>query len=148
MRVYLSGTLTGRSKKAAVTERKKATKLLQQKGFEVFDPVSLEHSQKPHQTKFPKNHSVQDMVKFVTKEKQEIQKCDAMLVLTGDKPSDGTWLEMGFALYVCSLPVVLVAPLRHKDKLVSWANVESTYCASSIIDAVDKLVQVCQHLQS
>lgn len=139
MIIYLSGTLTGRNKKQVLKERKQATKLLEKAGFLVYDPVSIEEHQG---TKFKSDHNLSTMSVFVRKEKNAISNCHAMLVLTGDKPSDGTWFEMAFAKYQCNIPVVLVSKLRSRGKLVSWSNVE----ASSVIPSVPKAVESLKKL--
>lgn len=135
--IYLCGTLTGRNKKQVLLERRTATRLLEKAGFLVFDPVSIE--KKVVGPKFRSDHDTYTMAKFVRKEKNAIENCHALLLLTGDKPSDGSWLEMGFALYKCKIPVVLVSRLRTQGKLVSWSNVEATSVVPSVQKAVDSL---------
>lgn len=138
--VYLAGTLTGRNKKQVLQERKRATVLLQQAGFIVFDPVSIEKNQIG--LKFKSDNNLATMAVYVRKEKNAIENCHALLVLTGDKPSDGTWYEMAFAKYKCKIPVVLVAKLRFQGKLVSWSNVE----ASAVVPSLAKAVQALKKL--
>lgn len=138
--VYLSGTLTGRNRKEVAAERARARRVLEKNGFIVFDPTSIEENHLG--CKFKSNHSLQVMASYIRHEKQVIRHCDAMLVLTGDRPSDGTWYEMAFAKYQCGIPVVLVAPRRAKGKLVSWSNLEASAIASSIGGAVVELQEL------
>lgn len=138
IRIYLAGTLTGRPRTEVLEERQIATTKLKAAGFEVFDPVSLEDST-TREDVFEKPRSLQEMANFIASEKEALQQCDAVLVLTGDHASDGTWLEMGYALYSLQLPVVLISPLRSQGQVVSWSNVEATGVVASIDDAVQFL---------
>lgn len=140
--IYLAGQLTGRSKKDAIAERNQAAKLLKKAGFLVFDPLSIESSDKYKGPVFPKNPSNHDMRIYVRKEKNAIENCHAVLLLTGDVPSDGSWLEMGFALYKCRIPVVLISKLRSSGELVSWSNVEASSVVPNMQQAVTELTRL------
>lgn len=145
-RVYLAGKLTGRDKKEVFQERKRAILLLEQAGLDVFDPASIEkkNSKDKFTFVFPLNQKIATMASFVKIEKEAIQSCDALVVLTGDDMSDGSWMEMSFALYKCNLPVVLISKLRYEGRLVSWSNIEATALVPSIDVAIQKLKEILE----
>lgn len=140
--VYLSGTITGRPKKEVLAERKRATDLLKAAGFLVFDPVSLEKNTPG--ANFKLNHSRQDMDVFIRKEKHAIGNCHAMLLLTGDIPSDGSWMEAAYMRYKLNAPVIMVSPLRASGKLTSWSNVEMTKVVATVEEAIPALLEACR----
>lgn len=140
--VYLSGTITGRPKKEVLAERKRATDLLKAAGFLVFDPVSLEKNTPG--ANFKINHSKQDMDVFIRKEKRAIENCHAMLLLTGDIPSDGSWMEAAYMRYKLNAPVIMVSPLRASGKLTSWSNVEMTKVVATVEEAIPALLEECR----
>jgi hypothetical protein len=57
------------------------------------------------------------MKAFVAKDEYAIRRVDALLVLTGDTPSEGTGWEMGLAHFELHIPIVMVSPLRVKGKV-------------------------------
>lgn len=139
LQVYLAGGMMGRSKKTVVAQRKRATTLLTQAGFTVFDPVSVEKEAASTSGIFPRDHSIDTMRDIVQTEKAAIQHCDAMIVLTGDLVSEGSFTEMAYALYACKIPVILVSKLRACGKLVNWGNIEATVVVPSLTQAVKAL---------
>lgn len=141
--IYLSGKLTGRSKKQVILERKKAIRLLRKYRFHVVDPVSIESSS----TKtFAKKCSLQRMASYVLQEKEMIDCCDAILVLTGDEISDGSWMEMSYGLYKRNIPVILIGKKRFKKEIVGWSNIE-TYVVPSLNSAIKKLNTIFKELE-
>jgi nucleoside 2-deoxyribosyltransferase len=51
-----------------------------------------------------------------------IRRSDALLVLTGTTPSDGTWREMCYAEKI-GIPVILISPKRYAEELMGWSTV-------------------------
>lgn len=145
MKIYLAGGFVGRSKKEVLKEHTRANKILKLAHISVFDPLSLEKSFSGKI--FKKDHPVRKIEQFVKKEKAAMHKCDALVVLTGDTPSDGAWHEMCYFLYKLERPVVLIAPLRYQGKLVNWSNVEATYVVPDLILAIKVLKEHFLKLQ-
>lgn len=137
MKIYLAGNLVGRDKQLVFLERQKAAQELAVAGLEVFDPVSLEDAGGT-ESSFGTAIDILDMSKFVSAEKKALSQCGGVLVLTGDSPSDGTWLEIGYALYALHIPVVMVAPRRAEGSLVSWSNVE----VNAVVPTVEQAAKV------
>lgn len=133
MRVYMSGTMTGRKIGPMLAERKRANDLLRENGHTPYDPAAGEE-QYWKKGRVPSDLKRSIMKKFVKDDLKLIDACGAMIVLTGDKCSDGTWHEMIYAKRKKKI-VVLIAPKRAKDKLVTWATV-LYHCAETLEDAV------------
>jgi nucleoside 2-deoxyribosyltransferase len=130
---YIAGTLGGRDKAEVSKERAKAVKPLRDAGWDVYDPFEDEKSQVKRL--IPDNHKLDTMRAFINKDLRKVRKCDVLIVLTGDNPTDGTWDEKCTAWSQGSV-VVLVAPLRKAGQKVSFSNLRSHYLAESIEDAV------------
>lgn len=118
-RVYLSGAMGGRPAKEVIEERQNAAMLCVKFGLHPVDPGREERKEWGRKVSivFPKK----TMASFVQKDLMLIRRCDVLLVLTGDTPSDGTWIEKTYAK-LALLPVVMVAPQRFKRRLVGWSN--------------------------
>ena len=136
--VYLAGTMEGRSYEECVTERNVAKMLLNQRGIRVLDPLRgkeylagkiINRDEKPNGVYIGE---------IIARDKYDLERSDLLLILTGDVPSDGTWLEYGYAKYMLDIPVVLIAPLRIGKN--GWSNHEATYIAKSLEDAVKWIV--------
>lgn len=138
-KVYLSGRVTGRNKVAVKKERSLAKKLLNYIGLRVFDPIA--HEYKLDKKPIFKVDKLSLMKGFIKREKRALKTCDAILVLTGDHLSDGTLLELGYALYRLSLPAVFISKKRFKKQIISWANLE-TIVVPDLIQAVKVLKEL------
>lgn len=135
-RVYLSGTMTGRKIGPMLAERKRADKLLRKHDITAYDPAVGEE-QHWKKGKVPSNLSPKIMKKFVKQDLKLVDACDAVLVLTGDNCSDGTWHEMIYAKRKKKY-VVLIAPKRASGKLVTWSTV--LYPCVATLDEAVKLI--------
>jgi|SRR5579864_344765 len=124
MRAYLSGSMAGRFTQEVQAERAEASAALAKIGVRAADPAAAEsqlwgrHVKSRVSTKF-KYKIIEAMVK---RDLWLIRRCDIVLVLTGDQVSDGTWQEWCYA-NMMGIPVVMIAPKRHKGELSGWANV-------------------------
>lgn len=119
IRVYLSGAMGGRKAKDVIQERMKAAELCEKYSLHPVDPGRTERMQWGRNIGLVFSKKV--MAGFVQKDLMLIRRSDVLLVLTGDTPSDGTWVEKTYAKMV-GLPVVMVSPLRCKKRLVGWSN--------------------------
>jgi len=123
----MSGGMQGRSIDQVRAEREYVSRKLQAKGIFPVDPAAAEQKLwKPGmKSKIPLAFSKPVMKAFVRQDKYLIRKSDALLVITGDDPSDGTWWEMGFARK-CELPIIMIAPARcaaGNKKKMGWSNI-------------------------
>lgn len=107
---------------------------------EVYDPAANELDpivNEPVNLKF----SLNTMKAFVSKDEAALRKCDVLLVLTGDYPSDGTWHEIGLAHYERKIPVVYVSPKRARGELVGFSNVKAHAIFETIEEACEFILQ-------
>ena len=126
MRVYLSGSMASRFAEEVKAERAEATEMLGKLGITAADPAAAESQLwgKHNKAKIQTNMKMKIMEAMVRRDKWLIRRCDIVLVMTGDTPSDGTWHEMAYALQL-GIPVVMIAPRRcqKKNPLVGWSNI-------------------------
>lgn len=134
IRVYLSGGMGGRVVQDVVRERELSRDLCKKYKMLAVDPGELERDFWKN-LRIPDNMSLSIMRQFIENDKKQIRRCDVLLVLTGDKPSDGTWREMCYSESI-GIPVVMVAKNRYEGKLVSWSNVLVTRIEPSIEKAI------------
>ena len=134
-RVYLSGKMGGRTGHEVKAERAYAIELCLEHGLTPIDPGKNEHIQDTNEPiSLQCTHTV--MKSFVAKDNYAVDNSDVVLVLTGDTTSDGTWFEMGRAIYKCHIPVVMVAPKRAAGELVGFSNIMADAIFSTIEEAV------------
>ncbi len=138
--VYLAGKMGGRSAKEVRYERARAAEACAKHGIEFIDPAANEQ--------LPWGDTIIDlemdhatMKNFVAKDEHAISKCNALLVLTGDTPSDGTGWEMGYATFALGIPVFMVAPRRCSGSLMGFGNIKATSLHPTVEDAVEFIAE-------
>lgn len=124
-RIYLSGSMAGRVAEQVREERELATSLFAKAGIFAVDPAAAEQKlwKSGKTAKIGLQFPAKIMRAFVAQDKWLIRRCDALLVLTGDTPSDGTWREMCYAEKI-GIPIIMIAPRRKRGELVGWSNIE------------------------
>jgi len=124
-RVYLSGSMAGRVAEQVQAERELSVKLFRKKGIYAIDPGAFEQKlwKKRKGSKITFRFPPKIMDAFVKNDKRLIRHSDALVVLTGDIPSDGTWREMCYAEKI-EIPVIMIAPKRYNEEMVGWSNIE------------------------
>lgn len=124
-RIYLSGSMAGRVAEQVREERELATDLFAKASIFAVDPAAAEQGlwKKGKAAKIGLKFPLKTMKAFVVQDKWLIRRCDALLVLTGDTPSDGTWREMVYAEKI-GIPVIMIAPRRKRGELIGWSNIE------------------------
>lgn len=120
-KIYLCGGMGGRITKDVLNERKRASQLCRKHSLAAIDPG---YSESPDWTQYRISDSLgrAKMGRYVAKDLKLIRRSDAVLVLTGDTPSDGSWEEKAYARFI-GLPVACVAPARACGKLMGFTNV-------------------------
>lgn len=128
---YLAGAMHGRLGRDVLTERENARNICAQLGLKPYDPSEDE---------FVKAHQIIDikptlkrMKRFVKKDVKNLDRCKAIVVLTGDKSSAGTAWEMARMHYKHKRPIVLIAPRMHDKMLVNFTTILATkICATQL----------------
>lgn len=136
-RVYLSGGMAGRPPDLVKAERDHAADLFKKNGIMAVDPGAAEKKlwKKGKKARIGLKFPRPIIEAFVKEDKWLIRRCDALLVMTGDTPSDGTWREMAYAEKL-EIPVIMVAPKRVHGELVGWSNVEVPYIVDDLASAI------------
>lgn len=137
MRVYLAGKMGGRLGHEVLHERVYATKVCKDADIEVIDPARNENIDPTKPVDL--NMDYMTMKAFVAKDENAIRHCDALLVLTGDTPSEGTSWEMGLAHFELHIPVIVVSPRRVKGELMGFTNIKADAIFGTVEEAVEFL---------
>lgn len=125
MRVYLAGKMAGRPGNEVLKERSVAKRLMDYYELGYYDPAANEDI-RADGTPVDLSMPFDVMRNFVLKDEFAIDNCDALLVLTGDTPSDGTLWECGRAYYHRRIPVILVAPKRASGEMMGFSNIKAS----------------------
>lgn len=139
MRVYLAGKMGGRSGHDVLNERIHAARVCDEAGIDYIDPARGENVD-PWKV-VDLGMSFDTMRRFVSKDEWAIRNCDALLVLTGDTPSEGTGWEMGLAFFELHIPIVMVSPLRVKGKLMGFSNIKVDAIFETVEEAVEYIAE-------
>lgn len=134
----MAGKMGGRLGSEVMAERAIAAELLEGADIEAIDPAANENV-RPDQIIDLKMDYV-TMKNFVAKDEYAIRTCGALLILTGDTPSEGTGLEFGLALQL-GIPVVMVSPKRVRGELMGFWNIKASAIFSTVEEAVDFIAE-------
>lgn len=128
---YLAGAMHGRLGRDVLTERENARNICKQLGLKPYDP-SEDENVKPHQI-IDAKPNIKRMNSFVKKDFHNLDRCRAVIVLTGDKSSSGTAWEMARMYFKHKRPIVLVAPRMYDRQLVNFTTILATkICATQL----------------
>jgi len=137
--VYISGSMEGRLFKFVKKERDIAIKKITDAGFFACNPlrhkgIELGKTMNLANTKL-------EIQQIIGRDELDILHSDALIVLTGDTPSSGTWFEFAFAHYVVKIPIIVIAPKMRKamDKkgaAFEWTGGKATKVVSTIDAAI------------
>lgn len=136
-RVYLAGSMAGRVAEIVRAERQLAVKQFAKAGIHAIDPGASEKNlwKSGKNSKISHAAPLKIMEAFVRQDLWLIRRVDALVVLTGDYASDGTWNEIAYARTI-GLPVVMIAPSRVRGDLVGWSNVLNPYIVEDLTSAI------------
>lgn len=138
-KVYLAGKMGGRPSSEVLAERDRAIAACEARNLAYIDPAFNEGLQ---DTLAPVDlqSTYLTMKNYVAKDEYAISQCQALLVLTGDTPSDGTGWEMGLAHFKLHIPVVMVAPKRASGQLMGFGNIKADAIFATVEEAVEFIV--------
>lgn len=136
-RVYLSGSMANRVAEQVKAERELAVTKFAEAGIFAVDPAAAEQKLwgKRRDFKIGLTFPPKVMKAFVERDKWLIRRCDALLVMTGDSASDGTWREMTYAEKL-GIPVIMISQQRCAKKIMGWSNIEVQYIVPDLETAV------------
>jgi nucleoside 2-deoxyribosyltransferase len=133
-RVYLAGKMGGRLGREVLAERELAVNLCEEADITPLDPAANEDIQPDKLVDLKMDYLM--MKAFVAKDEYAIRSAHALLILTGDTPSEGTGLEFGLALEL-GIPVVVVSPKRARGELMGFWNIKASAVFATVEEAVD-----------
>lgn len=124
LRVYIAGKMSNRYVEDVKSERQRAKEELAKYNMLAVDPAAAEGQLWPRhkRAKISGRFSYNVMAAMVAHDKWLIRRCDCLLVLTGDIPSEGTNAEFLYAKSI-GIPVVSISPLRVNGSWMGWTNV-------------------------
>ena len=129
--VYLAGAMHGRLGRDVLTERENARNICKDLGLKAYDP-SEDENVRPHIV-IDSKPDIRRMKWFVKKDFKNLDKCKAIVVLTGDRASAGTAWEMARMYFRHRRPIVLVAPRMYDRTLVNFSTILATkICATQL----------------
>jgi len=151
-KVYIGGKIDGRVLSEVVKERQKVSRLLAHNGFKPIDPLLLHFSPQKSKNCVISPERYLEIVgmtpeEIVRQDKALLKKSDVLFVITGDIPSWGTILEIGYMLYHLRRKVVVFSP---KNLVGVWVRTEVENHGGKICrtfsQAIYSLRHICQPL--
>lgn len=130
-KIYLAGELSERKFEDIVRERHLIKKLIRENGLIPVDPVRCrDHNELSKLNIFT-------IKNIIARDEHDLSNSNAILVLTGDKPTSGTWFEFAYAHYVLKIPIVVVAPKMLEDNnFGNWTFYKATKVVPNVIEAI------------
>jgi len=83
--------------------------------------------------------NIELMQHYIRKDEENLEKCRAILVLTGDRSSSGVGWELAKAYYDLNIPIFLVAPKMAKGELVNFTTIKADFICETQEEAVSLL---------
>lgn len=112
-----------------LTERENAKAICKQLELKYYDPAEDELI-KPHLV-IDAKPNLKQMKWYVAKDFKHLDRCRAIVVLTGDSASAGSNWEMARMYFRHKRPVILVAPRMYDKQLTNFSTVLATkICAT------------------
>ena len=129
--VYLAGAMHKRLGRDVLTERENAKTICKQLGLRYYDPAEDELI-KPHLV-IDAKPNIKRMKWYVQKDFKNLDRCKAIVVLTGDSSSSGTAWEMARMYFKHRRPIILVAPRMFDHQLTNFTTILATkICATQL----------------
>lgn len=128
---YLAGAMHGRLGRDVISERETARAICKDLGIKYYDPAADEIV--PMDKIIDAKPNLRRMRWFVKKDFKNLDRCRAVVVLTGDKSSSGTAWEMARIYFKWKRPIILVAPRMYDKRLVNFSTILATkICATQL----------------
>jgi len=136
--VYLAGRIANLSYDDAVSERDEITKKLNSVGIKCRTPLRgkqhLKNELKITANAFKDGLSIQEVIQ---RDISDVNKVDAVLIMTGDDASWGTAGEFYYATWISKTPTLVIA----KNHIGGWME----HYATRIVPDFDSAVKVLLH---
>ncbi len=140
--VYLAGRIANLSYDAAIAERDELTKRLDLVGIRCRTPMRgkqhLANSQNLNSGVFKNGLTINEVIQ---RDLSDVEKVDAVVVLTGDDASWGTAGEFYYATWISKTPTLIICKDLASNKVGGWLE----RYATRIVPDYDSAVEVLLH---
>jgi len=139
--IYLAGMIGGLSYEEASVNRKQATNLLLERGWDVLDPMRG-YEILSTLAVIEEGDKVKSLLGGVTdtailqRDRDDIRRADLILIESGNKASWGTAFEFEFA-YSLGKPIVVICDKDSPTRNHPWCRTMSSYFAETVDEAVE-----------
>lgn len=135
VRLYLAGSVVGRSAKDVREERQAAAEAVRARGWIPVDPLAGEHTTLKGRRNIQDDHAELTPANIARKDRYAIEHSDMLLWLTADTPSYGSCIEVGFA-WGLSKPVIAVDAAGHGRRSAFVSHI-ATCIVNTLEEALD-----------
>ena len=135
MRIYLCGSVAGRSAKDMREERENAAAALASRGWNAVDPIAGEYEALKRRRKIDDAASGLSAVSIARKDQYQIDHVDMVLWLTASVASYGSCIEVGYA-WAKGVPIIAI-DLEKRGRKSAFVEHCCTYIADDLDDALD-----------
>ncbi len=135
LKLYLCGSVTGRSTKEMREERESATKAIQAQGWTAIDPLAGEYDELKRRRNIQDDQSGLSFATIALKDKYAIENSDMLIWLTADVASYGSCIEVGLA-WARGIPIISIDREKRGRKNAFVGHI-STYIADSLDEALE-----------
>ena len=133
IKVYVAHAMTGKKKRDLVLEACYTTRLLEEAGFIVLDPIAAESVPSNDEIQ---QQSAEQLAVYWKRDKEMIREADIVLDFMACNKSDGVAKEIGYARFCLWKPVVRVFP----GMGVNISRIEDDVIVDTIEDAIDEML--------
>jgi nucleoside 2-deoxyribosyltransferase len=138
--VYLSGRIAGLTYDEAVAKRDAATKMLNERNWDVLDPMRgkeiLSTLAVIDEVESKKLLGGATDAAIVQRDFDDVRRADAIIVLSGDEPSWGTAYEWAIAHFHFQKPVVVVCSKDSPTRIHPWCLSMSSGFFETVEEAI------------
>lgn len=138
--VYIAGAMHNRYVGEVLAERDRAKRYCETYDLTYYDPAESEGLENLEgESLIDIAPSIELMEEYVLKDEHNLDKCRALLVLTGDTNSAGVLWECARAYYLLNIPIFLVAPKMSRLELVNFTTIKADFICASQEEAISLL---------
>lgn len=130
IKIYVAHAMTGKMQDELVKEAEYTTRMLENYGFEVLDPINAEGVKSIHEPLL--QLSQEQLANYWKRDKEMIREADILLDYQSMNKSDGVGKELGYARFCLWKPVVRVFPKMG----INISRIEDDIIVDHLIDAV------------
>lgn len=139
IRLYLCGSVVGRSARETREEREAAAAAVRSHGWQPVDPIAGEYAAQVGKRKVSDGDSGLSATTVALKDRWLIDRCDILLWLTADRATYGSCIEVGYA-WAKGITIVAVDPAQTGRRS---AFVE--HCCTFIADDLEQALQFIEN---